>query len=117
MGARTTWVVNAATATMLAQVLLVSQSTAETRVTFDLPDAIECRDVTPEKCRAQHPHLKAIEGKFRLSARLTKGEESEILDFLYMLVSPGKRLKIHDYLPNTTLESALSDDNIEVAAE
>jgi hypothetical protein len=57
----------------------------------------------------------AIEGKFRLSARLTKGEETEILDFLYMLVSPGMRLKIHDYLPNTTVESSLSDDAIEVA--
>ena len=115
MRARTFRIVRLATATVLAWLTLSSQSVAETRVTFDLPDAIECRDVTPDKCRAEHPHLKAIEGKFRLSARLTKGEESEILDFLYMLVSPGKRLKIHDYLPNTTLESALSDDSIEVA--
>lgn len=91
------------------------QSSAQTKVRFDLPDAIECRDVTPEKCKAAHPHLMAIEGKFRLSARITKGSEGDIIDFLYILVSPGMRLKIHDYLPNTTLESALADDHIEVA--
>ena len=90
-------------------------ASAQTRVQFDIPDAIECRDVTPAKCAAEHPHLKAIEGKFRLSARITRGSEAEILDFLYMIVSPGLRLKIHDYLPNTTLESALADDHIEVA--
>jgi hypothetical protein len=90
-------------------------ATAETRVMFDVPDSIECRDVTPEKCAAAHPNLKAIEGKFRLSARITRGSESEVVDFLYVLISPSLRLKIHDYLPNTTLESALSGDNIEVA--
>jgi hypothetical protein len=88
---------------------------AQTHVTFDIPDSIECRDVTPEKCAAEHPGLKAIEGKFRLSARITRGSEAEVVDFLYMLISPSLRLKIHDYLPNTTLESALSGDNIEVA--
>ncbi len=87
----------------------------ETHVTFDIPDSIECRDVTPEKCAAAHPHVKAIEGKFRLSARITKGAEAEVVDFLYMLVSPNLHLKIHDYLPNTTLESALAEDSIEVA--
>ena len=58
------------------------------------------------KCAAAHPNLKAIEGKFRLSARITHGSEAEVVDFLYMLISPSLRLKIHDYLPNTTLESA-----------
>ena len=55
--------------TATAIVVCVAPAWAQTRVTFDIPDAIECRDVTPEKCRAEHPHLKAIEGKFRLSAR------------------------------------------------
>jgi hypothetical protein len=102
-------------AAMLVAVAGPIPAAAQTRVEFDIPDAIECRDVTPAKCAAEHPHLKAIEGKFRLSARITKGSETEVIDFLYMLVSPGLRLKIHDYLPNTTLESALADDRIEVA--
>ena len=95
--------------------VLAGVTNAQTRVTFDIPDAIECRDVTPEKCAAEHPGLKAIEGKFRLSARIIKGSEADVVDFLYVLVSPGLRLKIHDYLPNTTLESALAEDHIEVA--
>lgn len=92
-----------------------SASAADTQVAFDIPDTIECRDVTPANCAAAHPHLKVIEGKFRLSARITKGAEADLQDFLYMLVNPGLRLKIHDYLPNTTLESSLADDHIEVA--
>ena len=106
-------------ATMLTIALSITpwgnSTAAETHVMFDIPDSIECRDVTPEKCAAAHPNLMAIEGKFRLSARITRGSESEVVDFLYMLISPSLRLKIHDYLPNTTLESALSGDNIEVA--
>ena len=90
-------------------------ASADVRVAFDIPASIECRDVTPAKCAAEHPNLKAIEGKFRVSARINKGTEAEIVDFLYMLVSPSLSLKIHDYLPNTTLESALADDRIEVA--
>jgi len=100
---------------MCVAACVASPAFSETLVKFDIPDTIECRDVTPEKCAAAHPHLKVIEGKFRLSARIVKGSEAEILDFLYMLVNPGLRLKIHDYLPNTTLESALADDHIEVA--
>jgi hypothetical protein len=102
-------------AACLLVVAFASRATADMHVAFDIPDTIECRDVTPAKCAEAHPMLKVIEGKFRLSARLTRGSETEIYDFLYMLVSPGLRLKIHDYLPNTTLESALADDNIEVA--
>jgi hypothetical protein len=103
------------TMALLALGVVTSPTRAETHVTFDIPDAIECRDVTPDKCRAAHPDLKAIEGQFRLSARITKGDEADVIDFLYMLVSPGMRLKIHDYLPNTTLESGVADDSIEVA--
>jgi len=93
----------------------VSAFAGDTQVAFDIPDTIECRDVTPDKCAVAHPYLKVIEGKFRLSARMTKGSEADVQDLLYMIVNPGLRLKIHDYLPNTTLESALADDHIEVA--
>jgi hypothetical protein len=86
-----------------------------TRVTFDIPDKIECRDVTPEKCAAAHPTLKVIEAKFRISASFIDGGEANVVDFDYMITSPGMRLKILDYLPNTTLESTYADDRIEVA--
>ena len=41
---------------------------SDTKVVFDVPNKIECRDVTPEKCAAAHPNLKVIEAKFRISA-------------------------------------------------
>lgn len=88
---------------------------ADARVLFDIPDKIECRDVTPEKCAAAHPDLKVIEAKFRISASLIEGTEAAIVDFAYLVVSPEFRLKIHDYLPNTTLESTAAGDSIEVA--
>jgi hypothetical protein len=86
-----------------------------TEVAFDIPDKIECRDVTPEKCAAAHPNLKVIEAKFRISANFIRGSEDHTVDFDYLISSPGMRLKILDYLPNTTLESTYADDQIEVA--
>lgn len=87
----------------------------EARVLFDIPDKIECRDVTPGKCAAAHPDLKVIEAKFRISASLIEGTETSIVDFAYIVVSPEFRLKIQDFLPNTTLESTAAGDSIEVA--
>jgi hypothetical protein len=87
----------------------------DTRVAFDIPDRIECRDVTPEKCAAAHPHLKVIEAKFRISASFIEGSEESVVDFVYMITSPEMRMEIQDYLPNTTLESTLAGDQIEVS--
>jgi hypothetical protein len=47
--------------------LLVAFSAAplladNTRIVFDLPGTIECRDVTPKDFAAAHPSLKVIEG-------------------------------------------------------
>jgi len=86
-----------------------------TQVTFDLPDTIQCRDVTPKAFAKAHPTLKVVEAKLRISARVTEGSESEIVDFLYVIASPDKRMKFQDYLPNTTLESTVGNDRIEVA--
>jgi hypothetical protein len=90
-------------------------SAADTRVLFDIPDKIECHDVTPEKCAAAHPNLKVIEAKFRISASFVTGTDASVIDFLYMITSPERRMKIQDYLPNTTLESTAAEDTIEIA--
>jgi hypothetical protein len=87
---------------------------AETRVAFDIPSKVECRDVTPAKCAATHPTLKVIEAKFRISASFVEGNEESTVDFVYMISSPDMRLKVLDFLPNTTLESTTADDRIEV---
>ncbi len=82
-------------------------------VAFDLPASIECRDVTPPGFAAAD-YLKVIEGKLRISARLLDGAEGEIVDFVYEIRNTDRRLRFQDYLPNTTLESAVADDQIEV---
>jgi hypothetical protein len=105
-------------ATMIAALCAVIPSAAMAdgpRLTFDLPDTIECRDVTPREFAVAHPALKVIEAKLRISARLNDGAEDDIIDFLYLIGSPEKRIKFQDYLPNTTLESTALDDRIEVA--
>lgn len=101
---------------VIATAVIVVPSRAEDpRVLFDVPDRIECRDVTPEKCAAMHPTMKVIEARFRISASFAEGSESSIVDFTYLISSPEMRLRILDYLPNTTLESQFADDRIEVA--
>jgi hypothetical protein len=84
-----------------------------TEVAFDLPAAIECRDVTPPGFAAAD-YLKVIEGKLRISARVMNGAESDIVDFVYEIRNTDRRLRFQDYLPNTTLESAVAEDQIEV---
>jgi hypothetical protein len=86
----------------------------DTRVAFDVPDRIECKDVTPAKCAVLHPTVKVIEAKFRISASIESGSEASLVDFTYMISSPGLRMKVLDYLPNTTLESRYADDRIKV---
>jgi hypothetical protein len=84
------------------------------RVVFDLPSTLECRDVTPANFSEVHPSLKVIEAEFRISARIVAGSESDIVDFLYIIASPDKKLRFQDYLPNTSVESTVADDQIEI---
>ncbi len=83
------------------------------QIEFDLPAGVECRDVTPPDFAARE-YLKVIEGKMRISARLTEGAESQIVDYLYVIDNPDERMRFQDYLPNTTLESAVARDQIEI---
>lgn len=81
---------------------------------FDLPSAIECREVTPPDFHVAHPALKVVEGKLRISARVVEGNEAEIIDFLYVIDNAARSMRFQDYLPNTMLESAVADDQIEI---
>jgi hypothetical protein len=104
----------AATLVVLFVAVVGPFSSSPARIAFDLPGTIECRDVTPDGFAASHPALKVIEGKFRISARIVAGDEGGIVDLLYMLVSPDLNTHFQDYLPNTTLESTVADDLIEI---
>ena len=83
------------------------------QVTFDLPSAVECRDVTSREFAEVHPTLKVIEAKLHISARMIEGTPSGIVEFLYVLKT-DQTMRITDYLPNTTLESSVAEDHIEI---
>jgi len=106
-------VVSLATA-MALTITAGTVSAGDAKAVFDVPDKIECRDVTPTKCAAAYPDVKVIEGTIRISASLVEGTEDSVVDFTYMISSPEMRLKVLDYLPNTILESRYADDRIEV---
>ncbi len=84
------------------------------RVVFDLPEIVECRDVTPVEFARTHPTVKVIEAKFRVSARLVAGSESDVEDFLYVIASGDQQMRFQDYLPNTSLESSVAENEIEI---
>jgi hypothetical protein len=101
---------------VLAAVLLVASSVSPAaEIVFDLPDMIECRDVTPADFALARPALKVVEGTFRISARVVEGSLADVVDFLYVLESDDRTLRLQDYLPNTTLESTVADDQIEIS--
>jgi len=83
------------------------------QIAFDLPASVECRDVTPPEFAAGD-YLKVIEGKVRISARLLDGSEEAIVDFVYLITNGDERMRFQDFLPNTTLESSVADDQIEI---
>ena len=87
---------------------------ADVKVVFDIPSKVECRDVTPERCGKAHPNHKVIEARFQISAGFVGGDESTTEDFVYRITSPDLRMKVLDFLPNTTLESTAAGDRIEV---
>jgi len=83
------------------------------QVGFDLPSAVECRDVTTKEFADAHPRLKVVEAKFRLSARMIEGAHTDIVEFYYVFKT-DPTMRVSDYLPNTTLESSVVEDQIEV---
>lgn len=108
-----TWLIVPALALAFVTCLVSTFSSQKPKVVFDLPDRIECRDVTPENFAARTTH-KVIEARFRISSRFVTGAEADIVDFLYIIASSAHPLRIQDYLPNTTLESTVTGDQIEV---
>ncbi len=83
------------------------------QVGFDVPTAVECRDVTPPEFAIAHPRLKVVEAKVRISARMIEGTLSDIVEFSYVLKT-NPMMRITGYLPNTTLESSVAEDSIEI---
>ena len=89
-------------------------SAATPKIAFDVPDTIECREVTTAQFAKSNPAVKVIEAKFRISARMTQGEEQQVAWVEYELESLDKRFRMIDFLPNTRLEETTANGYIEI---
>ena len=104
-----------ATGMMLVCATRASERGRMAQVAFDLPSSIECRDVTTREFSLAHPQERLIEAKLRISARMISGDYANIVDFEYF-VRAGMTARVQDYQPNTTLESTVDDDKVEITA-
>jgi len=109
-----TFLVPAATSLLIAGIAMAPIHRKPTQVVFDLPGTIECRDATPPDFALAHPSLKVVEANFRISAQFVSGVEADVVDFLYVIASQDRKLRFQDYLPNTSLESAVAEDQVEI---
>jgi hypothetical protein len=69
--------------------------------------------VTSREFAGANPNLKMVEGRFRISSWIDDGTSGAIIDFVYTFKT-NQTMRIQDYTPNTTLESAVAEDHIEI---
>ncbi len=84
-------------------------------ITFDLPSAVECRDVTTKDFAIANPHLRLIEANVRISARQTEGAIAAIVQFDYE-IRVGSTIRVIDYQPKTLMENSVARNQIEMTA-
>jgi hypothetical protein len=87
------------------------------RVSFDMPYAVACRDVTPSDYSASHPGYKLMEAKLAISSLLTAGQEKDLTEYFIRVESRERTFTIADYLPKTKHEAIASSVTKEQSTE
>jgi len=96
----------AITALLLISFTGRSESRADApRVQFDVAPTVGCRDVTPPSFSQVNPDERLIEARFQISALMHAGNESDLVEFLYVIDSPKRTMQVEDYMPKTTLST------------
>jgi hypothetical protein len=67
--------------------------------------AVPCRDVTPLEFAFEHPDLKIIEARVRVSMLLAEGNAADLDELRIEIASPARRLPLFSYSPATTLDT------------
>lgn len=93
---------------LILVLLLASPLTAATAIEFDTPPTVACRDITSEAFEAMYPGERQWEARFRISTLIRDGDAEQLLQFLLTIEDPGRRLRVADYQPRTTLGSELA---------
>src|SRR5205823_14249971 len=69
------------------------------RVSFDMPYAVACRDVTPSDYSNSHPGHKPTEARLEVSSLLTAGQEEGLAESFIRVERPQGTATIADYRP------------------
>ena len=69
------------------------------QVQFDVKDTVLCYDRTPPEFSNLHPSERLVEARFEVSALLQTGDERDLVQYVYQVVSPRQTLPIVDYAP------------------
>ena len=83
---------------------------AEPVLSFDYGRTIECRDVTSADFAERYPDDRVVQCTVKLSVYLVSGDMSEVEAIRVELADSDQRLRVHDFSPQTTLESDFSGD-------
>jgi hypothetical protein len=77
-------------------------------VQFDALDLVGCRDVTTAEFAAANPGEKLIEARFHISSLVRLGSEESLIQYLYIVHSPERTLRVVDHQPKTLLDTSIS---------
>ena len=88
---------------------IVDQAKADApRVQFDVPYVVTARDITCCEFELAYPHDKLIEIKLQVSSLLQEGNEADLRQYLFSIVSPQRSMSVVDYLPKTLHETPIA---------
>jgi hypothetical protein len=90
----------------LLLLLAISSSAHAARscVHFDVPQLVACRPVNAAKTPPADSE-QTVEATFDISTLLNFGQEGQVKQLLFMVVSPAGTLRVSDYSPKTALTS------------
>jgi hypothetical protein len=74
-------------------------------VQFDVSDVVACRDITTSEFETANPDERLLELRFQISSLIHYGHEDDLFQYLYLVESPARSVRIVDCFPKTHLES------------
>jgi len=73
------------------------------RIKFDAPSILNCREVTTEEFANTHSLEKLLEVRLRVSSLVENGSDQQIQELFFLAYSPEKSFRIVDFTPTTSV--------------
>ncbi|MDG2381176.1 MAG: hypothetical protein P8N76_05840 [Pirellulaceae bacterium] len=91
--------------TLVAVPVVVAQNPC---VHFDVPEVVSCRVRIDDAFQADNAGEMLVEATFDVSSLVRVGRESDLSQYLYVVESPDRSLRVADYSPKTKMISPVS---------